>query len=193
MSIALSMTLAPEQLEALAHARRQGRKITRAANVATFSGWSMAFFAFITLVSGLFSLVALLLGIGLTVVACIELRGAKRMRLLDDTAPRMLGFNQIGLGVLVILYCSWGVWQAVFGPSPYESYLAQGGKVADLIEPIDNLNRAVMSIFYAGLLVLSAIAQGCTAVYYFSRRRLMVKYLQETPDWIVQTIQTVAA
>ncbi len=187
------MTLAPEQLQAIAEARRQGRKITRATNVATFSGWSLAFFAFITLLSGLFSLVALLLGIGLTVVACIELRGAKRMRQLDDTAPRMLGFNQIGLGVMVVLYCSWGVWQAVAGPSPYESYLAQGGKVAELIEPIDNLNRAVMAIFYVGLLCLSAIAQGCTAVYYFSRRRHMVRYLDETPDWIVETIQTVAA
>jgi hypothetical protein len=186
------MTLAPEQLQAIAEARRQGRKITRATNVATFSGWSLAFFAFITLLSGLFSLVALLLGIGLTVVACIELRGAKRMRQLDDTAPRMLGFNQIGLGVMVVLYSGWGIWQAVAGPSPYESYLAQGGKVAELIEPIDNLNRAVMSIFYAGLLCGSVIAQGCTALYYFSRRGHMVRYLDETPDWVVETLRIAA-
>ena len=186
------MTLAPEQLEALAHARRQGRKISRAASVATFSGWTMAVFAFITLFSGLFSLVALLLGIGLTVVAYVELRGAKRMRQLDDTAPRLLGFNQIGLGAMVSLYCCWGIWQAVAGPSPYDSYLAQGGSTAEMIGQIDNLNRAITTAFYAGLLCATVVAQGFAALYYFSRRRHMVRYLSDTPGWVVETLRIAA-
>jgi hypothetical protein len=186
------MTLAPEQLQAIAEAREKGRKITRATGIATFSGWTMAVFAFITLLSGLFSIVAFILGIGLAVVAWVELRGAKRMRQLDDTAPRLLGFNQIGLAVIVSLYCAWGIWQAVAGPSPYDAYLAQGGATAEMMGQIDDLNRAITSLFYAALLCASVIAQGCTALYYFSRRRLMVTYLNDTPDWVVETLRIAA-
>jgi len=190
------MTLTPEQLQAIGEARQRGRKITRATSVATISGWSMAVFAFMTLfiwlISGDFSLVALLLGIGLAVVAYVELRGAKRLRQLDDTAPRLLGFNQIGLGVMVSLYCCWGMWQAVAGPSPYDAYLAQSGATAEMMGQIDHLNRAITGAVYAALLCMSVIAQGCTALYYFSRRRHMVRYLSETPDWVVETLRIAA-
>ena len=182
----------PAQLEAISHARRQGRKITRAAGVAAFSGWTMAFFAFITLLTGLFSIVSLLLGVGLAVVAYFELRGSRRLRGLDDAAPFQLGFNQLGLGVLVILYCSWGIWHAVAGPSPYESYLAAGGDTAELVKPIDQMNRAILSAFYAMLLCISVIAQGCTAWYYFTRRRHMTAYLKNTPDWVIEMLRVAA-
>ena len=93
----------------------------------------MACFAFLTLLSGLFSLPALILGLALTVVAYVELRGARKLRRLDITAPRQLGFNQIALGGLLLLYGGWGVAQALFAPSPYEAYLAAGGQVAEAI------------------------------------------------------------
>lgn len=184
--------LTTAQVEAIAHARRRGRKITRAAGVAAVSGWTMAVFAFITLLTGLFSIVSLLLGAGLGVVAYFELRGSRKLRDLDLTAPVHLGFNQIALGVLIILYCSWGVLQALVGPSPYDSYLAAGGDTARMIEPIDQLNRAIMSGFYAVLLCVSVVAQGCTALYYFTRRRHMIAYLRETPDWVVEMLRVVA-
>ncbi len=53
------------QLQLIANARRQARKINRAAGVATFSGWTMVVFAAVSVISGLFSLPALLLGLGL--------------------------------------------------------------------------------------------------------------------------------
>ncbi len=115
------LALTPEQLEAIGLARHQGRKIGRAASVATFSGWSMACFAGLTLLSGLFffSLPALLLGIGMSVIAYVELRGARRLRRFDLGAPRQLGLNQIALGVLLFGYGLWGLLHALFGPSPY--------------------------------------------------------------------------
>ena len=101
-------------------------------------------------------------------------------------------FNQIGLGVLVTLYCSWGIWHAVAGPGPYDSYLAAGGETAKLVEPIDQMNRAIMSAFYAMLLCVSVIAQGCTALYYFTRRRHMIAYLEKTPDWVIEMLRVAA-
>ena len=98
--------LTGEQLHAISQARWQGRKISRAAGVAAFSGWTMAVFAFITLLSGLFSFVSLMLGVGLSIVSYYELGGSKRLRALDDTAPILLGFNQIALLAIIVLYCS---------------------------------------------------------------------------------------
>ncbi len=182
----------PAQLEAISHARRQGRKITRAAGIAAVSGWTMAFFAFVTILTGLFSIVSLLLGAGLAVVAYVELRGSRGLRGFDDTAPFKLGLNQIALGVLVTLYCSWGIWHALTGPSPYDSHLTAGGETARLVESIDQMNRAFTSVFYAILIGVSVIAQGCTALYYFTRRRHIIAYLEKTPEWVIEILRTVA-
>jgi len=116
--------LTPEQMRAITLARQRGRRIGRAAVVAAVSGWTLAFFAFITLLTGIFSLPALLLGLGLGAVAFVELRGWRGLRLLDERAPRMLGFNQLALATLISAYAAWGMWQAATGPGPYESYLA---------------------------------------------------------------------
>ncbi|MHC4766382.1 MAG: hypothetical protein ACYTF2_14895 [Planctomycetota bacterium] len=86
------MALTNEQLVAITQARRQGRKISRAATVAAVSGWTLAVFAFLTLLFGLFSLTSLLLGVGLGIVAYIELRGSRELRRFDETAPRRLGW-----------------------------------------------------------------------------------------------------
>ncbi len=181
--------LSREQLEAIAAARHRGRKISRAAGVAAFSGWTMAVFSFFSLLGGVFSLVSLALGAGLGIVAYVELKGSKRLRRFDDVAPYHLAFNQIALAGLIALYCGWGMWQAIFGPSPYESYLAQGGQTAEMIKGIDDLNRAITSVFYGFLLLVSVIVQGGTAFYYFTRKRHLLAYLRETPDWVLDALR----
>lgn len=187
-----SPALSLEHLQAIALARQQARKITRAATIAAFSGWTMACFAFLTILSGLFSLPELpelFLGLGLAAVAYAELRGSKKLRAFDLAAPRWLGFNQMTLGGLLLLYGGWGLFQALVAPSPYESYLAGGGQVAELLEPIDRLNRIVMVAFYATVLCVGVTAPACGSVYYFTRRRHMVSYLANTPKWIVETLR----
>ena len=186
------LALTPEQLEAIGLARHQGRKIGRAASVATFSGWSMACFAGLTLLSGLFSLPALLLGIGMSVIAYIELRGARRLRRFDLGAPRQLGLNQIALGVLLFGYGLWGLLNALFGPSPYEQYLSGGGQMAEVIAPIEHLNRAIGVLFYALVILCGVFAPAGAAVYYFSRRRHLVAYLKNTPQWVIDTLRLAA-
>jgi hypothetical protein len=184
--------LTQEQLVAITLARRQGRKVSRAATVATISGWTLAFFSFISVLMGLFSLVSLLLGVGLGIVAYFELKGAKGLRQLDDAAPRRLGINQIALGVMIAVYCCWGIWMAVLGPGPYDSYYASGGDTAEMIQSIDRLNRAMTTAFYTLLICVCVIAQGCTSWYYFTRRRHMIAYLTKTPAWVIEALRVAA-
>ena len=40
-------------------------------------------------------------------IALVELNAAKKLGRLERQAPRMLGFNQIALAVLIILYSLW--------------------------------------------------------------------------------------
>ncbi len=178
-----------EQLQAITVARHQGRKISRAAMVAAISGWTMAFFAAISLLTGLFSLPSFLLGIGLGVVAFVELRGARGLRAVDLNAPRTLALNQLGLLVLVIAYAGWGVVTALVGPGPYDEQIAAGGAIAESLAPIDQLTRTIKVAIYAAVIGGSVLAQGCGSAYYFSRRRHMTAYLQSTPKWVVETLR----
>jgi hypothetical protein len=185
--------ISPEQLQAITIARHQGRKISRAVLVAAISGWTMAFFGAISILFGLFSMPSFLLGLGLGVVAYIELRGARGLRALDLAAPRTLALNQIGLIVVVSAYAAWGLVTALVGPGPYDEQIAAGGPIADSLAPIDNMRRMISVAVYAAVIGGSVIAQGCAAAYYFSRRRHMVDYLKSTPKWVVQTLRATAA
>ncbi len=185
--------ISPEQLHAITTAREQGRRISRAATVASVSGWTMAVFGAISLLGGLFSVPSLLLGLGLCVVAFVELRGAKRLRALDLAAPRSLALNQLGLLAVVIAYAAWGMVTAMVGPGPYDEQLAAGGPIADSLAPLDNMTRVITVAFYAAVIGGSVVAQGCAAAYYYSRRRYMIAYLKKTPEWVVETLHTTAA
>jgi len=183
------VAVSPEQLEAIASARLGARKISRAAGIAAFSGWTLALFAFVSLLSGLFSLRALLLGVALCVVAFVELRGSRDLRKLDAAAPRRLALNQVGLVLTVLVYAGWGIASALFGPGSYDDQIAAGGPLAETLEPIDHLTRAAMAGFYVLVIGGSVIAQGCTAAYYFCQRRNILAFLDRTPEWIVQTLR----
>ena len=184
--------LGPEHLEAIALARRQARKIMRAAGVAAFSGWSTAVFAFFTLLGGLFSVPALLLGLALAMIAYVELRGSKAVRRFDLTAPQRLGLNQIVLWIVLTIYAAWCIAQAALGPGAYADYIAAGGDLANAIKPIARLQTTVTIAIYSALVVCSAMAQGGAALYYFTRRGPMCEYLARTPQWIVQMLRATA-
>jgi hypothetical protein len=180
------------QLEAVEAARRRGRKITFAAGVATFSGCTLATFALLTLIGGVFSLPAAVLGVGLCVVAYVELRGARRMRAFDPIGPRMLGFNQLALGAMLVIYAIWSLIGAVTGPGRYDAYTSGGGQMAEMLEPIERLETVVAILFYAAVIAFAVVVQGCTAVYYFTRAGHIRAFRERTPPWIRDMLRIAA-
>lgn len=183
--------MAPEHIDAIALARHQARSIIRATRVAMCSGWSCAVFAFFTLLGGLFSMPAFLLGLGLGVVAVEELRGAALMRKFNLSAPRRLGFNQIALGVMLFAYAGWSILAMLTGPGMYDAYL-HDPLLAQTLEPIARLHTAVTIGFYSLVIFISIFAQGGMAMYYFTRRKHMADYLNRTPKWIVDALRAAA-
>ena len=46
------------------------------------------------------------------------------------------------------------------------------------------LYQQIVVAVYGGVIVLSALFQGGTALYYFSRRRHVEDFIAETPAWV---------
>jgi hypothetical protein len=181
-----------EQLQALQAAHHDRRRIRRAAAVATVSGWTLMTFAALTLLTGLFSLPAFLLGLGMAVVAWTELSGSKAMRHLDISAPYQLAVNQLVLAAMLCAYSGWGIFAALTSPSRYAEQMAAGGEVARMLEPIDNLHTTISVIVYVTMIVIAIAACGSTALYYFTRRGHMEQHLSRTPTWVVEAMRNIA-
>ncbi len=180
--------LSPDQQKQLALANQRAKKVLGAAKVAAFNGWSIGLFAAISLLFVIFgfllfdsfSFTTLVMGIGLAAVARNEFRGRDLLRSFSPHGPRLLGKNQLGLMGLLIAYCLWSIYGAITNPiTEIEGLEALGEAVGDLAT---DLTVAVYSV----VIVVSGLAQGLNARYYFARTRLVEDYVRETPEWIVE-------
>ncbi|MGB2820080.1 MAG: hypothetical protein WBF17_03805 [Phycisphaerae bacterium] len=185
--------LSPEHLAELAQADRRARKVRKAGGMAMFNGCTVAFFAggclLFAAISPLFGEVdveALVMAAGLGVVAWNEFRGRRLIRRFDTRACRLLGWNQLGLMALLIGYCAWQIAGALFGPSPYADAMAREPMLASTLGPIGNLHKMLTIAIYGGVIAGTIVFQGLNAVYYFTRRKLLLAYLNETPPWVVE-------
>lgn len=168
-------------------ARRRARKVRRAATVAAISGWTLAVFAALTLLLGLFDAASLLLGAALAAVAWSELRGAAGMRRFEPRAPRRLAINQIVLAAAIIAYAGWKLVAAVTGPNPYDEQLASaGGEVRRMLEPIAELHTLIAVALYGSLIPLTVLFQGAMAWWHMSRAKHLRAYLDATPTWVIE-------
>ena len=50
---------------------------------------------------------AIAITLGLSIVAYNEFRGRKRLLNFDPSAATMLGWNQLGLLAMIVVYCLW--------------------------------------------------------------------------------------
>src|SRR4051812_35548799 len=82
--------LSPAHLAELQQAQLRAKKIRRAIRIASTDAWICAAFAGLTLLSGVFSLAALLLGLALAACAHTAFRGMRQLKVYDLTAPRLL-------------------------------------------------------------------------------------------------------
>jgi hypothetical protein len=171
--------LTPEQQAELAAANERAGKILKAARVATFNGWTIGLFGAISVLFGLGSLTAVVVGAGLLVVGWNELRGRNMLRRFEPAAPRLLGRNQVGLMALIVAYCLWSIHGTLNHPSEsirqLEAFLGGPGTVTHLV-----------AWGYAAVIVLSVLVQGLNARYYFARGEQLKSYVASTPGWIVE-------
>ncbi|HDZ21578.1 hypothetical protein LCGC14_1099480 [marine sediment metagenome] len=192
VAAAADRPLSPEHLLQVEQADVRARTLRKAGGVAMFNGVTFAIFA---AGSGLFALVNLMFGefdaasvvmtVGLAVVASNEFKGRRLIRSFDRRAPKLLGWNQIGLMALLVAYGAWMIANAYLGPDPYAEQIAENPSVADQYAWMSQIDMAVKLAVYGGLIAGTLIFQGLNARYYFSRAKLLTAYLDETPDWVV--------
>jgi hypothetical protein len=171
----------------MAAARVAAKKVRRAASVATADAWMLAIVAVPSLAAGLIDrgLSGILIGAALCAIACVEFSGAKRIRRLDPSATRFLGFNQLALAAVLIIYSLWSLHQAMHGGlaaelKEHEAELqAMGKEMEDMLQTTTNL------VYYT-LIAVAVFMQGGTALYYFSREKHIRQYVETTPPWIVE-------
>ncbi len=170
-----------EQQEVLEQASKRARTFTGAARVAAFNGWSIGFFAAVTLLFGIFDLTALVLGAGMAVVARNEFKGRSAILRPDVTGPDLLWRNQVGFMALIIVYCLWKMYQTTGEPDPQLAELTEllGGD-------LDEVMRSLTLTMYTGVIATTAIFQGLNARYYFRRIEMIREYLSETPAWVLE-------
>lgn len=180
--------LSDDHYRALREAKVRRKKIDFAIGVATFNGWSLGLFAGL---SGLvlplsFSLSGLFICLGLAVVSYHEFQGRALLRALDPRAARLLGYNQIGLGAVIVGYCLWSLAAVFVGPDPYAEVIAQNPELAQMLGDTGELYRMGAAIVYGMAILLTIPYQALMAWYYFSRARHVTQYVSQTPAWITR-------
>ncbi|MEZ6190535.1 MAG: hypothetical protein R3C45_04510 [Phycisphaerales bacterium] len=180
--------LSEQHYQALRDAKNGRKKIDLAIGVATFNGWSIGVFAALSaLILPLsFSLSGLFVTIGLGVVAYNEFKGRAMLRLLDAKGARHLGYNQIALGGVIVVYCVWSLLAALFGPDAYAEVIAENPELGQVLGSTGELYRFIAAAVYGGAILLTVPYQALMAWYYFSRARHITNYVEQTPAWVTE-------
>jgi hypothetical protein len=181
--------LTQEHHRELALATERAKRIRKAARVANFNGWTVGIFAAASAPFALFSfsVAGLFVTAGLTLVAYNEFRGRKRLLRFDPSSATLLGWNQLGLLALIVVYCLWMLFTGLTGAGPFAAEMRADPDIAAAFGSLkfDDLYKVLVVAVYGTVIVLTATFQGLNALYYFTRRKHLEAYLQETPDWVL--------
>jgi hypothetical protein len=174
----------PMHLEQLAAARRRSTKIRRAIATATFSAWTTALFAGLTMLCSVTSPLGFALGAGMAVVSYVEFKGVGHLKRLDRAAPTWMAKNQIVFGVILFLYGAISLWQSLNAPLPPE--VMSDPLVAQAYgRDLGELSKLIYTAVYGSVMLAAILGPGLTALYYRTRVRFIDEYLKETPQWIL--------
>lgn len=180
--------LTQEHHRELALATGRAKRIRKAARVATFNGWVIGIFAAVSAPFALFSMAGFLVTVGLTLIAYNEFQGRKRLLQFDPSSSTLLGWNQVALLSLIIVYCLWMLFTGLTGAGPFAAEMEANPEIAAALgslDEFDHLYKVLVVAVYGTVIVLSTIFQGLNALYYFTRRKHVEAYVQETPDWVL--------
>jgi hypothetical protein len=177
--------LSEEHLRQLAASHAATRKIRRAISVAHADGWGVAVFGVLSLLLGITSISGVLVGAALCAVAFVELSSARRLRRLEPKATRVLGFNQLALAGVLIVYASWRIFHEMNGTGEYAEIAASDPRLGEMLGPVEGLTRLITLAIYGGMIAVAVFAQGGLALYYFTREKYVRAYVSETPEWVL--------
>jgi hypothetical protein len=169
-------------------AHDRARIIRKAASVAAFNGWVTAIFAVCSAPFAIFSLPGFIVTIGLSIVAYNEFRGRKRLLQYDPEAAGLLGWNQVGFLVLIISYCIWMLSVSLTSEGPFAAELKAKPELSVAFksaEQFDRYYKMLVTTVYGTVIVLTAVFQGFNAFYYFTRRKHVKGYVENTPGWVL--------
>jgi hypothetical protein len=150
----------------------------------------MAVFAACTLVGAAFGdMVSLVLGVALGVITFNELRGGRLLKAFRPGGAKLLGWNQLALGVVVVAYASWSMVATLRSPA-----LAQVGSTGDpdMDRTLAGLQGVLAYGVYGTIAVIGAVVPALTAWYYFSRGRLIRAMVAQTSPWVLEAIRAAA-
>ena len=122
--------------------------------------------------------------LGLGAVAYHEFKGRRMLRALDVRGPRLLGFNQIGFGVVIVGYCVWNLVVELAGPGAYAQTIEEHPELGEILGSTDGLYRMAVVLVYGTVIVLTIPYQALMAWYYFSRSKHLETYIRQTPGWV---------
>jgi len=181
--------LTTEQLAEIGAARWRARKARRAMVVALVSAWTIAVFAGLSLLLGAVSRdwVSVVLGLAMGGIAYYEFRGAGQLRRLDWRGAHVLGINQLAFAALLVLYAAWQLVSTLRAPpSPELAQLAGSG-----VDPAaaEDLVRLAAVLLYGLVAAVGLLGPGLTAVYYFTRARVIRRVIAETPAWVLEVLR----
>ncbi|MCK4872832.1 MAG: hypothetical protein KAS72_08920 [Phycisphaerales bacterium] len=185
-------------LRELADARAQLKPIRRASIGAICSAVTLLICAFFSLLIGIFDTTSLVIGLVLTVVGCVELRGALRLRTAQPGAAKLLMCNQLVLAAVLFLYAGHGMYSTLmtdpktFGLSAETIAFTEQNPDFDMGSGIGELARIVMLGFYAGVALFAIFVQGSMAWWYARKERQLRNWRRRTPDWTVDLLQRAA-
>ena len=181
--------LNPAQQQEVALAQQRAATIRKAAKVAGFNGWMFGIFAALSALFAVFdfSIPGILVTAGLAWIAYREFQGRKGLLQFDPSAATRLGWNQIGLVILITVYCGWMLWEGLTGNSPIAAEFKANPDLASVLSPreFDRIYRLLVILVYGSVIVVSVIFQGWNAAYYFTRRKHIETYVRETPAWVL--------
>lgn len=187
MAKAADGPLSAAHVRELTESRKRARKVRRAAGVAAFDGWTTGVFGAAALLGGIWSVPALLLGIGLVAAAINGLHARRALLRFEPKAAPRLAFNQLVVALVVGAYCVWSIQLNLGGQATAGMITPTGDPNVDaLMAGVEDMARNISVMVYGTVIVLTALVQGLTGLYYMTRRRYVETYRRETPEWIVR-------
>jgi hypothetical protein len=105
---------------------------------------------------------------------------------MDLRGPKLLCYNQIVLGIIIIAYCAWTLIAELTGPGTYAQTIQQNPELADILGPTEGLIKLIVAVAYGSIIVLTIPYQGFMAWYYLSRTKHIQNYLNQTPQWVTE-------